>query len=85
MFYTYIGEELIWKVRANNPYEQNSARSIDLNFRVDTIEEANEIELFFTRHIHIDYIENMGETKYSKIISVRNVFGNISRVIISWI
>ena len=85
MIYNYIGEELIWKVRANNPYEKNTATPVNLHFHVETEKEAMDIHDFFLNHIDQDVLDDVERHEYSERLHIKNVFGNISTVNISWI
>lgn len=85
MFYRYIGEELIWKVMGNNPYELNKAAGIDLYFRADSQNDAIKIRDFFLSKLDHKDLLDVSYDVYSIKLKIKNVFGNISTVNISLI
>lgn len=93
MIQNYFGEETIWKLLANNPYEKNNAQSITLHYRAYSITEHDNIVKAFLNNIPGNHIVNIEEGKppiewgcandnftIIKKIVVRNVFGNLSEV-----
>lgn len=96
MIQNYFGEETIWKLLANNPYEKNNAQSITLRYRATSPEENEDIAMSFLQVIPqrflIDIVKEDAPKswwskghwaqKVFKEIRVKNVFGNESEVII---
>lgn len=96
MIQNYFGEETIWKLLANNPYEKNNAQSITLRYRATSFEENEEIALGFLqaipRRFLVDIVKEEAPISWGtkaywtrkvfKEIRVKNVFGNESEVII---
>lgn len=89
----YLGEDTIWKIRANNPYEENPARGAIILYYISTPREYKRILTFFRRHLPSDDITyetteppewwvaeyGQNEPLISKILT-HNVFGNISEI-----
>ena len=51
MIQNYFGEETIWKLLANNPYEKNNAQGITLMYRATSLKENENIVSSFLRAI----------------------------------
>lgn len=96
MIQNYFGEETIWKLLANNPYEKNNAQSITLRYMAASFEQNAEIALGFLRAIPREFLvdivkedapqswgskEHWSQKAFKEII-VKNVFGNESKVLI---
>lgn len=96
MIQNYFGEETIWKLLANNPYEKNNAQGITLRYRATSPIENENIAISFLqavpRRFLVDIIKEDApkswrpkehwSQKVFKEIRVKNVFGNESKVII---
>lgn len=96
MIQDYFGEETVWKLLANNPYEKNNAQGITLRYRATSFEENEGIAIGFLqaipRRFLVDIIKEDApkswrpkehwSQKVFKEIRVKNVFGNESKVII---
>ena len=95
MIQNYFGEETIWKLLANNPYEKNSAQSITLMYRAVNPKIHRDIvnsilcRIPSDKLIEVELQEAPNEWKangsYEKVVKrivVKNVFGNESEVII---
>ena len=96
MIQNYFGEETVWKLLANNPYEKNNARSITLYYRAMSKEDNDNIAYGFLQAIPKKHIievvkedapkswwsKDFWAFKVVKQIKVKNVFGNESEVII---
>ena len=96
MIQNYFGEETIWKLLANHPYEKNNAQSITLRYRATSYQENSGLVWNFLGHIPVNHIvevvrekapeswKNEEHRDYDvvKQIRVKNVFGNESEVII---
>lgn len=54
----YIGQELIWTLRCNNPYHKNN-RTNTVNIIAHNEKENNEIVAFICKHIENKYIKNI--------------------------
>ena len=94
MIQNYFGEETIWKLLANNPYEKNSAQSITLRYRVTSYQENSELAWNFLNHIPLSNVVEVVREKAPeswkdkehrdydvvKQIRVKNVFGCESEV-----
>ena len=97
MIQNYFGEETIWKLLANNPYEKNNAQGITLRYRATSPIENENIAISFLqavpRRFLVDIIKEDAPKswwskehwaqKVFKEIRVKNVFGNESAVVIS--
>ena len=84
MMYKYVGENMIWAVRANNPYEQNHSAGVALRFFVESEKEAVNTANFFKEHIEPEYITEIDTTTSHIELTIRNSFGNLSTVYIGW-
>ena len=97
MIQNYFGEETIWKLLANNPYEKNNAQGITLRYRATSYQENSELTWNFLNHIPLNNVvevvrekapeswKNKEHRDYDVIkrIRVKNVFGNESVVVIT--
>ena len=96
MIQNYFGEETVWKLLANNPYEKNNAQGITLRYRATSYKENSELAWNFLSRIPLNNVvevvrekapeswKNKEHRDYDVIkqIKVKNVFGNESEVII---
>lgn len=94
MIQNYFGEETIWKLLANNPYEKNNVQGITLRYRATSFEENERIRLGFLQAIPQRFLVDIVKEdapkswwakehwtqKVFKEIRVKNVFGNESEV-----
>ena len=95
MIQNYFGEETVWKLLANNPYEKNNAQSITLRYMAVTPKANKDIANSILCRIPKDKLVNVemqdapnewqANGFYEKVVKrivVKNVFGNESEVII---
>lgn len=84
MFIDYIGQELIWELRCNHPYQKNW-RSTEINIRISSYEQNRETTAFLFKHLKANEIEKViyeNEDKgIVKEFQVKTVFGEVSRLI----
>ena len=90
MILDYIGQELIWDLRANHPYRLNP-QQFHTYIRCRTPKQNSEVKTFLLGHLKKDWIEDIimedtpflsGDDKIIREIKVRNVFGNINSITI---
>jgi hypothetical protein len=86
MILDYIGQELIWNLRGENPYRENKF-CWSTYYRCKSFEENIAICQFITKHISLVHIETIvqedspfpnGNRKIARQINVKNVFGGIN-------
>lgn len=90
MILDYVGQELIWKLRGNNPYKPNPVRE-NFMLKCKSQNESYEIKNFFLQHLpkesiaEVIMVESPFKGQVSKVVKeirVKNVFGEINTVTI---
>lgn len=91
MFLDYIGQELIWRLTCNHPYQLNTVQT-SIHIKCPTPKINGEIVSFITSHIPKEDIVKIikmptpficGPAEVAKEIHIQTVFGGISTLYIN--